>query len=482
MNHWKLSIALAGGLLVASALPAAAQPVEQCPGPFPTTCVQINGGGASAATLFMVQVPLTILDQAPNLPIQYINGVIGAITANRLHVWTGTRGGTPTVIRYSASGSADGVRKLQHQPHGATPPHNSTYTLNITDSEGFMPYLDHTNLAGCTLVDGDPVAPGTQPRTRPSDGFQFWQYTGCTFAAVNAGVHLGASDTHAASFHQTGPSTVTVLPQDQSLLTSVQAAIVPFKIVLGKAVKRDTGSGLVNVDSLSRLEIEGLLSRNISDWSQIGLVGDLNEDGVADASAPTFLCLRQAGSGTKAALDETTMKDTNETSLGLAATALTHAHTTAAGHVHFGVSTQDMQDCLSGANGRAAHPLAIAYWDADAPIPDGPDANTDPDGYVVKLNGLLANDPSLSDPKKNVKCGQYYYWVGERLNYRNDLTAGGITTAQDGLILAFVTSASTPATIALLPAADFWVAPVDMYVTKTNDAGPISWKAGAHPC
>jgi hypothetical protein len=235
-------------------------------------------------------------------------------------------------------------------------------------------------------------------------------------------------------------------------------------------------------------------------------------------------CLRQAGSGTKAALDETVMKDAGETPSGLASSRLNHAHTSAAGHVHFGTSTQDIRDCVVGrdddgdgvaeptdgngvldpgedldndgvidpgedvnGNGildgeRPAHPLAIGYLDADASLPNGAYAPFTgvPGAYPVKLNGLHANDTTLPDRKLNIKCGKYYYWTGERLNYRT-ADMSDISVDQDALISDFVASASTPATIALLPAADFWVAPADMFVTKVLDAGPVLWKAGAHP-
>jgi hypothetical protein len=67
------------------------------------------------------------------------------------------------------------------------------------------------------------------------------------------------------------------------------------------------------------------------------------------------------------------------------------------------------------------------------------------------------------------------------MNVRNYADAG-ITAAMSALNTDFITSSSTAGTIALLPAGQFWVASSDMYVTKNADAGPIIWKAGAHPC
>lgn len=444
---------LLAGVLAGQAAPAAAAMVEVCTGPQPTTCVALNMGGSSAGTGFATQVPLNILDQIPNFPNHYVNGVTGSITAGKLHVWTGTRGGVPTIIRYSATGSSDGVLKLQQ------------FVANAASN---MTHLDHTSAAGCNAA---------VLLTRPSDGKQYYEVTDCTATTVQPST-LGASDVHGASFHQVGPITAIVKPLDQSMLTSVQAAIVPFKFVLGAGVRRNVGGVLVNVDSLTRTEIEGLLSRNVTKWSQIGLVADDDLNNVADAPEPDLtLCLRRAGSGTKAALDETVMKDVTEISAG--SSSLTNS----APGVYFGTSTQDVQDCVRGntdfAPIRPAHKLAIGYLDADANV--GATGTSITPGYDVKLNGLLANDPSLTDPKVNLKCGKYLYWVGWRLNYRT-ADDPGISASQDALIQAFVTDAQNPATIALLPAGAFWLAPVDMYVFKNTDAGPIQWKPGAHPC
>src|SRR4029077_16010755 len=119
-NQFRQKMCMGLGALMAGVLwmnvGAALAQVEQCPGPQPTTCVPLNGGGSSAATPFMTQVPLNLLDQAPDFPIHYVNrGSTGppAFAAGRLHVWTGTRSGTPTILRYSATGSSDGILKLQ---------------------------------------------------------------------------------------------------------------------------------------------------------------------------------------------------------------------------------------------------------------------------------------------------------------------------------------------------------------------------------
>lgn len=461
-----LSAGIAGALLLGAQAVSAIEPGDVCPGPQPTSCVQLDMGGSSAGTLYATTVPLLILDSAPT-PIHYVNGVIGSITSDKLHVWTGNRAGVPTIIRYAATGSSDGIVK---------PTNYTTQT---------MTFLDHVPSTGCAA--GVPAS-----KTINSITYNYTDVTGCTGGTVARPVELGASDVHGSSFHQVGGGSVK--PLDQSALTSIQAAIVPFKFVLGKSVKRDTGAWLVDVGTLSRLEVEGLLSGNVKDWSQIGLVGDLDGDGIADATAPVYRCLRAAGSGTKAALDETVMKDAGETISGT--TDLTDP--TPVNNTYFGKSTQDVRDCVAGkdSNGngvpefpndndpttgdRPGHPLAIGYLDADAFIPDSPapfgDADTLAEGYDVKLNGYHANDPALGvgNEANNIRCGKYYYWVGWRLNYPT-VAPPGVTADMVALRDAFVASASGTSVN------NFWVLPADMYVFKNADAGPISWKAGAHP-
>jgi len=454
MKPMKLNkLAVVGGLLAGllwmNASPASAQ-VEQCTGPQPTSCVALNAGGSSAATPFMTQVPLNLLDQAPNLPIHYVNGDIASpvITSGKLHVWTGSRAGVPTIIRYSATGSSDGILKLQN-------PTSDT-------AHSYMHYLDHL-ASTCTS--------GPNLLTRAADGKQYYEYTGCnTIVAGDLPVTMGAADVAGSSFGQVGPITTVVKPLDQSMLTSNQAAIVPWQFIVGEHVKKNVGGVLVPVTGLNRTEIEAIFSRNVTDWSQVGLVTDVTTPGTPDATSPITLCLRAAGSGSKAALDQTVMKDATETPSG--STNLTLA----ADGVYFGQSTQDVQDCMRGNTGlgRPAHPRGIGYVDADVSVVTAP-------AYPIKLDGLFANDASLPDHKMNVRCGMYLYWAGERLNVRN-YSDPGISADQTALMSDFVTNASSSATVALLPAGAFWVAGSDMYTFKNADAGPVQWKAGAHPC
>jgi len=419
--------------------PPSANPMnEQCP--TASGCIDLNLGGSASGSGLINQAALDLLDSAPNMPIHYINGPAGD-----LQVWTGTRNGIPTVIRYAETGPVDGIVRLQQA---------------VVNPGSNMTYLDHTSLTGC----GPAVL-----QTRASDGRQYYEISGCA-ATISKPVLVGAAEVAGSSLHQVGPIGTAVKPLDQSMLNSTVVAIVPWKIVVGSHVKKiDPNSGhLVGAAGLSRTELEGILNRNVTDWRQLGLVTDVSVPGVPDSASPITLCLRTAGSGSKAALDETVMKDAAEFPIG--STDLTNP----ASGVYFGLSTQDILDCIGGnaGAGRPAHPTAIGYLSADVNVPNG---------YEIKLNGLYPNDPSLSDPKRNVKCGKYLYWTGERLNVRAAADPD-ISSDQSAMVQAFIADASSPATIAMMPAGNSWVATSDMYVFKSADAGPVSFYSGAHPC
>lgn len=487
--------ALALTALISAGPGIASAQVEQCDPANLASCVELNMGGSSAGTLYATTVPLVMLDTTPT-PIHYVNGVISVpttpsattITANKLHVWTGMRGGVRTIIRYAATGSSDGVIR----PTNYTAAPGSGLNLGL----GEMHFLDH-NVAGCApfVSTSKAIDINNNGTIDPGETFTFFETTGCT-GVVKQQVELGASDVHGSSFHQTGGGVVK--PLDQSQLDSVQAVIVPFKFVLGKDVKKVnplTGA-LEKVGTLSRLEIEWLLSESASSgnfkWSTLGLWYDENNNGLADdpqgATEKNIVrCMRAAGSGTKAALDETVMKDVNETALGTT-DLLSQTPTNSS---YFGKSTQDVQDCVAGrdmnGNGgafeagidRPRHPNAIGYLDADATIPVSPFDNKGPGGYDVAVNGLHANDPSLpgGNPKLNIVCGKYSYWVGWRLNsHANLATFPGVTPDMVNLKNAFVTAASNTGVN------DFWVKPDEMHVFKNEDKGPIKWKtAHVHP-
>ena len=234
--------------------------------------------------------------------------------------------------------------------------------------------------------------------------------------------------------------------------------------------------------AVSHYQVEALLSRQVTDWRQLGLgTAPVNADGSAaavgtpaDATSPVTLCLRTAGSGTKAALDETVMVIANEINAG--STNLTSA----ADGVYFGTSNQDVRDCIIGniPAGRPAHTKGFGYMEADQAFAAANPTVGVSLAYEVKMDGFKAYDPTLADPKENLKCGKWKYWVGERMNTRNPSSSDPSVAA---LISATIAMASDPATIGILPAGQFWAAPSQLNVQKNADRGPVNFKAVPQP-
>jgi PBP superfamily domain len=390
----------------------------------------LNAGGSSAGRNFATDVPLNLCDAAP-LPARFASA-----DGNKIS-WICNRAGLPVIMRYSATGSSDGVTKLL-QP-ASNPASN-------------MLFLDHTLTAGCT---------GPVLTTRPSDSKQYNNTTGCANTnTISLPVHLGASDVQGASFHQVGPLGTSVLPLDDSTLNSTVAAIVPFALYAGKGVVKDVaGAPGGPISGLSRLEIEQIFARGVTDWKRLGF-GTVTDaaPGVLEATSPITLCLRSAGSGTKAAWDETVMLNATETSLANA-------------NVIFSPSTSGVLTCL------ATNRRSIGYMDADQVVSFNPGGAQAGNAYVVRIDGGLSNDPSLADPKRDLKCGKFAYWAGWRLNRRTASEGADIDALRD----AYVTNAGLQATISILPTGAFWASDEEMAVSKAVDKGPLSWKAGNHP-
>ncbi len=393
----------------------------------------LNMGGSSAARNFMTDIPLNLCDPAP-LPERFASADGNKIT------WTCNRGGSPVIMRYSATGSSDGVNKL------LTP---------LSNPASNMLFLDHTLTAGCT---------GPTLTVRPADGKQYNNTVNCGNGnTVSLPVNMGAADVGGASFHQTGPTGTSVSPLNDGSLTVTPTAVVPFTIFVGKGVVKlnAAGNGPAGpLTGLSRLEIESIFSRNVSDWRSLGF-GTVTDaaPGTLEATSPITLCLRNAGSGTKAAFDETLMLNAPEWAVALPT-------------VIFSSSTSGVLSCL------AANRRSIGYMDSDQDKsfdPGQPNAGL---ANPVRVDGGLANDPTIpGNPKRDLKCGKYAYWSSLRLN-RRPADAG---TPSDNLAQAFIANAGLQATISIIPTGTHWASDEEMAVLKNQDRGPILWKAGAHP-
>lgn len=392
---------------------------------------ELNAGGSSAGRNFATDVPLNLCDASP-LPNRYSSANGNMIT------WVCNRGGLPVIMRYSATGSSDGVNKLL-QP-ASNPASN-------------MLFLDHTLTAGCT---GPTLT--TRPGTVPKD---YNNTINCSNTnTISLPLHLGASDVQGASFHQTGPVGTSITALDDATLNSVVTAIVPFSLYVGKGVVKDVaGNPSGPISGLSRMEVEAIFNRAVTDWKRLGF-GTVTDaaPGTLEGTSPIVLCLRNAGSGTKAAFDETIMINANETSVANAS-------------VIFSSSTSGVLACL------AANRRSIGYADSDQVVSFNPGGANAGLAYPIRIDGGLANDPALADPKRDLKCGKYAYWAGWRLNRRTTSEGAAI----DALAQAFVDNAGLQTTIGIIPTGAYWASDEEMAVFKNADRGPIAWKAGNHP-
>jgi hypothetical protein len=394
---------------------------------------EMNMGGSSAGKQFATDVPLNLCDAAP-IPDRYSSADNNKVT------WVCKRGGLDIILRYSATGSSDGVNKI-------------LATTGTPASK--MDYLDHLLTTGCS---------GPTLTTRASDGKQYNNTINCNNGNItNLPTHMGASDVAGSSFHQVGPVGTFVNPLDDTTLNSVPTAIVPFSLFAAKGVVKlnATGTGPNGpIDGLSRLQIEQIFARAVTDWRQLGF-GTVTDaaPGTLEATSPILLCQRNAGSGTKATFDETVMINTTEFAVAIPTQTI------------FSSSSSGVLTCLTG-NRRS-----IGYMDSDAVTNFNGGGGSAGLAYAVRIDGGLANDPALTDPKRDLKCGKYAYWAGWRLNRRTTSEGADI----DALMAAYVTNAGLQTTIAIIPTGAYWASDEEMFVSKSVDKGPLSWKSGAHP-
>jgi hypothetical protein len=513
----KTSVAFVAGLASIAGLAMAAQ-----------AQTALNIAGASAAKPFVEETPITLCDNPTGggatqvatalAPRIYMDGPLGP-AGNRLAnskfiTWvceaTNQNVGLPSiVVRYQSTSSSDGIDKVNAFPTV----NNDGVTPNPTARQVFV--LENPASCGTPTTELDALG-----RTRTF-------YPSCTQFSPNPGtnpagalvVNLGVSDVAASSFGQTsagwnggvlqGP--IVVGPRADGNITTSRPVVVPFSIVLGSAVKvinPATGSVIGPVRNLTQLQIEALFSRNVTRWTQLNGIGaDTNGDGSVTASdnQTVIICARRAGSGTKAAFDQTLMKDASEhsglspaNSASFNLTLGTPTSPSAGPTTLSGISNSDVRDCIQGnpnptvpsndqfrfEGPRPAHPTAIAYMEAEQAATVNPSA-----GYVVAVDGgkALRNDSFNShvppaeeaayagNEKENVRCGKFQYWVFEAFNTRNVPAA---PLAEQTLISAFLNQAQSPNIINNLPnVGRYWVSPLEMHVTKNADKGPVNWKA-----
>jgi len=515
MRSMKTSMAILAGLasLAGVAASANAQTV-------------VNIAGASAAKPFVEEVPVTLCDNptgpGPTLkpgaptPKIFMDGAAGPaqnrLANSKFITWvcqsTNVTGLTDIVIRYQSTGSGDGIRKVNEKPllpdSSPNPAARQVYVL------------ENAATCGAPITEVDALG-----RTR-----EF--YPSCTSFSPNPGtnpggafvVNLGVSDVAPSSYgqiSQMSPTQIVSFPvQADDNLTLVRPVVTPFSIVLGSAVKVVNGTNVATstdnpmgrVRNLTQLQIEAIFARNVTRWNQFsGIAADTNGDGIIDGNdnQTIILCTRRATSGTKAAFQQTLMKNHKEhtgqspaNSLSFNLTLGTPATPTAGPTNLAGISNNDVRDCVQGnptptipsndpfpfPGARLAHPTAAAYMEAEQAATTNPAA-----GYIVAVDGGKARRHDTvngqeniaseaiydGNEKENLRCGKFQYWTLQALTKRNDPPA---TVNENILIDGYVASSQSPTIINNLPnVGRYWASPADMHITKAQDPGPVNWKS-----
>ncbi len=479
------SIFLAGFLMISAGFAQAAgtdATVDCNPDGTPvsggTVCIQI--GGSSAAKNMGAQFALEFLDSTQ--PIFHYTGAAMTVTtptgaqyvfaSGDLNLWTGTLlpvagGPSPAVIRYSPTHSMDGFAKLECQDisnasqlkispgtyyDNTTPGYcggtnnaaNLKTAIPIANVDSQIPVLDFSS-ASCT---GSPVAKsGT---TVGGTVVNYTEYTGCTNSRM-MGETMGASDVDAASFHQKGPSTWSVLPLDITALTVGNSFFIPFQFALSNTVQyTNPKTGLAATPVLSRDQAIALFGNTVPNWNLL--------PGYDGNSGQPFLCLRSVGSGTKGAINNTILKGTG----GILGEAFLGAN------VAFNFTTGDMKTCIT------SHANSIGYMNADS-LPAAGMTGVILDGALPKGN------PNYTDAKATIRDGVYPFVTQEKLAYRTSadpsIDGGLLTGPQHTFMSAFITNSTNNTYLSKFGAGAFWVAPSDMCASKASDGAtfkPIS--------
>lgn len=401
--------------------------------------IVINGAGSSAGRQFAGGAPIAMCLNTPR-PVHLRSGADDTSSSRHTWICNVTGGGLtnqPAVIRYSASESGDGFTKVSTQS-------------GFSKTAGYI--LD-------TSTCGTPV-------TRTVSGLTFDEYSNCT-QNVQEPVDFGASDVQASSFGQTGPTgNLFPAPQTGGLLAPDQVVALPFALFVNNGVRLQTGNGGLGgqLENLSRPQIEAIFRRNPQDWTDLGYVVTSNGTTVDSTKKGITLCLREAGSGSAAAFDQTMMLQTS------VATVANNTINGTGGSVIYSPTSTGVVNCVANnVNG-------IGYLNAESVVPNA---------HPIKINGYSANysaaevvgNTSPIARKRDVACGRYDFWTTWVINRKTSYTPA----TKGNLIQAFIDAARTETNN--VPSGSHWVALSEMKVNKSADAGPIAFNAtfGAVP-
>ena len=402
----KMTVALVG----AAGLALAAESAQA------VTTLVANGAGSSAGRQFTGLAPALLCDTAP-VPLYFQST---EVPPNKTE-WQCNVSGAPVIIRYSATGSADGYLT---QPNGASA--TAVYLNVATCPAG----TNTPNFKGT----GRTVSVSTCPGTTPTQ---------------NLTVHWGGADVKATSLHQK-IFNVPITPPASGHLTATPTVIVPFSSVLGANVRDGNGALL---KTLSDWELRQIFTGTVKNWTDLGY-------SVSAGSAAIVSCHRSVGSGTLATLDETIMHP------GFWGGSFPNAPSAT---IINGGSSSGLATCVD------THLNSIGYIDSDsvtaATFPSGA-YQVAINGHEINLgpgNGIGTGKARLTD----LRCGRYIYWADWNFVTRN----AGVETAPinapagtDNLITALQASM-----VANNPLPDYWLSEDDTFVFKNVDRGPMNW-------
>jgi len=376
--------------------------------------------------------------QAPNFLTSEGCTIVGcAADGSAQAIVKATCSGTPTYFRIASKASYDGICALENNYNGT----NTNCTANTPATARQM--IDE---ATCTFG--------------PCTG-AFSTWTGVCTGLTNQTVTIGASDVDGEAFTQQshglllGPlggaqtdivlnGMPTTIAGDKTgntpnNLSVCKPMVVPFAFYVNNSVKQN-GSTLTNI---SRMMAVMIYSGQTYNWTDLG--GDF-------ASNPTVACMRHAGSGTHATLDNAIMHSLWGANLMICGVNNTSAACTPAPGPtpYFNNGTGDEVNCVNG-SGAWSGTAAIGYFDADYQT-----LNPSKTGNVTQLtlDGVAAT-------RVNIRNGRYNnFYANEHLYYTN---------TSDPTITAICSYASQAGNV---PAseANFWAAGCEMNWNKATDA------------
>ena len=395
--------------------------------------VVINGAGSSAGRQFAGGAPIAMCLNAPR-PIHLRSGADDTSSSRHTWICNVTGGGLvnqPSVIRYSASESGDGYTKL-----------------NTANNQA--PYILDTSTCGAPVV-------------RTVSGITFDEYSNCTQQS-NQLVHFGASDVQNTSFGQSGPSGNT-FPNPNPVDVVEPVVALPFSLFVNNGVRLQTPAGGLGgqLENLSRPQIEAIFRRNPRDWNDLGYLVTSDGTTVNAAESGITLCLREAGSGSAAAFDQTQMLQS------AVAVVTNNTVNGTGGSVIYSPTSTGVVNCIrDNVNG-------IGYLNSESVVLNA---------HPIQINGYQANysaaevagNTSPIARKRDIACGRYDFWTKWVLTRMNTLAG-----QQLSLFNAFRDASKNE--VNNVPSGSHWVALSDsatpeMNVDKGSDAGPISFLGG----